>query len=192
MKIGIDISQTTYGTGVGNYVSYLVRTLIEQDKKNSYVLFFSSLRGTLPDELAELPKNYPSVQIKRFIIPPTVLDFLWNVLHIFPIEWFIGDIDVFMTSDWTEPPARKAKKITILYDFIVYKYPEESHNQTSFSFKNFLLKPNIVRVQKRKLAWVKKESQKILCISESTKKDAMEILRIDPSKLSVVYAGVNL
>jgi hypothetical protein len=156
------------------------------------VLFFSSLRGVLPNELAELPKKYSSVQIKRFLIPPTVLDFLWNILHIFPIEWFIGKVDIFITSDWTEPPTKSAQKMTILYDFIVYKYPQESHNQTSFSLKNLLLKPNIVSVQKRKLKWVVKESRKILCISESTKKDAIEILKIDSSKLSVVYAGVNL
>jgi hypothetical protein len=52
--------------------------------------------------------------------------------------------------------------------------------------------PNIVSVQKRKLKWVKKEVQKILCISEATKKDAEELLHIDKSRLAVIYPGVNL
>jgi hypothetical protein len=110
----------------------------------------------------------------------------------FPIEWFIGPVDVFLSSDWTEPPVKQAKKVTILYDFIVYKYPQESHNQTSFNLKNLILMPNIVSVQKRKLKWVKKEVQKILCISEATKKDAEELLHIDKSRLAVIYPGVNL
>ena len=43
MKIGIDISQIAYeGTGVGNFVENLVKQLITVDRKNEYVLFFSS------------------------------------------------------------------------------------------------------------------------------------------------------
>ena len=107
-------------------------------------------------------------------MPSNLLDILWNRLHICPIEWFIGDIDLFITSDWTEPPARKAKKVTILYDLIVYKYPQETDKK-------------IVEVQKRKLGWVKKESEMVLCISEATKKDAMEILGIEEERLKVIY-----
>ncbi len=179
MVIGIDISQLAYpGTGVANYLGSLVQHLIEIDTKNNYVLFFSSLRGKLKTENLKL-KNNPRVKIKTFKIPPTVLDILWNKLHILPIESLIGDVDIFITSDWTEPPAKKAKKVTILYDLIVYKYPKETAKK-------------IVEVQKRKLSWVKKESQRILCISESTKKDAEEILGINKDKLEVIYPGFSL
>lgn len=191
MVIGIDISQTLFGTGVGNYVSYLTKEMISQNKNDSFVLFFSSLRGKIPADLLALQK-YSNITIKQYMFPPFFLDFLWNILHIVPIEWLIGKVDVFLTSDWTEPPTSSAKKLTILYDFIVYRYPEESHNQTAFTLKNFILKPNIVSVQKRKLRWVKKESTKILCISESTKKDAEQILKIGTNRLVVTYPGVNL
>jgi glycosyltransferase involved in cell wall biosynthesis len=192
MIIGIDISQTLFGTGVGNWVSYLTQEVIKQNQNDSFVLFFSSLRGKVPADLEALTKSHKNVQLKTFPFPPTLLDLLWNTLHIVPIEWLIGKVDVFLTSDWTEPPVITAKKVTIIYDFIVYKYPEESHNMTSFNVKNLILKPNIVAVQKRKLQWVKKEVTKILCISESTKKDAEEILKIDPNRLEVIYPGVNL
>jgi hypothetical protein len=176
MVIGIDISQLAYPeTGVANYLQNLVRNLIEIDKENEYVLFFSSLRGKLKTENLKL-KNNPNVIIKTFRFPPTLLDLLWNKLHILPIESLIGDVDIFITSDWTEPPAKKAKKVTILYDLIVYKYPEETASK-------------IVAVQKRKLKWVKKEASKILCISESTARDAEEILGVNKSKLEVIYAG---
>jgi hypothetical protein len=42
------------------------------------------------------------------------------------------------------------------------------------------------------MQWVKKESQRILCISEATKKDAQEILGIDKQKLAVIYPGFSL
>ncbi|EKD86610.1 MAG: group 1 glycosyl transferase [uncultured bacterium] len=187
MKIGIDISQLAYeNTGVANYLKNLVESLTGVDNKNQYILFYSSLRGKLPN----LNIDNPNVYIKKFKIPPTILDLLWNRLHIMPIESFIGDVDIFISSDWTEPPTKRARKATILYDLIVYKYPKESHNQTSFNPFKFIISPNIVAAQKRKLKWVKKESSKILCISEATKKDAIEILGIDEKRLEVISAGI--
>lgn len=176
MRIGIDISQLAFpNTGVAVYLENLLNELFKQDKKNEYILFYSSLRKDLSFET----KSSSNVSIKKFRLPPTILDILWNRLHIIPIENFIGDIDVFLTSDWTEPPAKNAKKTTILYDLIVYKYPQETAGK-------------IVNTQKRKLAWVKKESNKILCISESTKNDAKQILGIPENKLAVINAGIHL
>lgn len=177
MTIGIDISQLAYeNTGVANYLENLVQNLIVSDKTNQYILFFSSLRKDLKLKIKGL-RTYPNVTIKQFRIPPTLLDILWNRLHIVPIENLIGDVDVFITSDWTEPPTKKAKKVTIFYDLVVYKYPKETDKK-------------IVRVQKTKLNWVKKESDMVFCISKSTAKDAKEILGISENKLSVIYPGI--
>lgn len=175
MRIGIDISQLAYqNTGVANYLSNLVEKLVE-DKNNEYVLFFSSLRGKIPTTTLKLVSK--NVQIKRFKMPPSLLNHLWNNLHILPIEWFIGRVDYFITSDWTEPPVVSAKKATILYDLIVYKYPQETA-------------ASIVKTQKKKLKWVKKESSIVFCISKSTAKDAEDILGISNSKLKVLYPGI--
>lgn len=177
MKIGIDISQVAYeNTGVANLLSKLVEHLLKVDKENEYILFFSSLRKKTQNSKLKSQKYNSKVKIREFKFPPLVLDILWNKLHIVPIEWLIGDVDVFITSDWTEPPARRVKKATILYDLIVYKYPGETDKK-------------IVEVQKRKLKWVKKESSLIFCISEATKKDAMEILGIEEERLRVIYPG---
>ncbi len=178
MKIGIDISQLAYPqTGVSNYLKNLVLQVIEQDKQNEYTLFFSSMRGEIDNLFISKLANFTHVRLKKFKYPPMLLDVLWNKLHIFPIEKFIGDVDVFITSDWTEPPVTKAKKMTILYDLIVYKHPEETATK-------------IVATQKRKHTWMRKETDMILCISESTKKDAKEILGIEESKLKVIYPGI--
>lgn len=173
MKIGIDISQTAFEkTGTGVFTKNLVEALLKIDKKNEYVLFFSSLRKEMPD----IKINERTV-VKKFKIPPSVLSFLWNKLHKFPIERFIGDVDVFITSDWTEPPVRKAKKASIIYDLIIYRHPKETHEK-------------IIKTQRMKLKWLKKEDDVIFCISESTKNDVSEILNIDRKKLKVIYPGL--
>lgn len=184
MKIGIDISQLAYtNTGVADYLKNLVDTLLKTDNKNEYILFFSSLRSNFQFSRLAAKRaifNFQSnrnFKIKKFRIPPSLLDLLWNKLHILPIEWLIGDVDIFITSDWTEPPTIRAKKITILYDLIIYKYPNETDRK-------------IVETQKRKLKWVKKESDLIFCISEATKRDAIGILKIPESKLKAIYPGV--
>lgn len=185
VRIGIDVSQVAYeGTGVSQFIVNLVEHLVRIDKNNQYILFFSSLRKQfLISNFKFLNKSLPRRQagqiqnsnfkIKTFKFPPSLLDLLWNRLHILPIEWLIGDVDVFITSDWTEPPTRIAKKATILYDLIVYKYPNETDKK-------------IVETQKRKLRWVKKESKIIFCISEATKRDAMEILGIPENRLRIL------
>ncbi len=177
MRIGIDVSQIVYeGTGVSQWITSLVEQLIKAYSKYEYVLFFSSLRSNFQSSIFNFQSN-SNVQIKKFRFPPSLLDLLWNKLHVLPIEWLIGDVDIFVTSDWTEPPAIRAKKATILYDLIVYKYPQETDRK-------------IVEVQKRKLKWVKKESDLIFCISRATKKDAMEVLGIEEKRLKVIYPGI--
>lgn len=188
MKIGIDISQLAFtNTGVANYLERLVFAMV-QDEKHEFVLFFSSLRRQIPQAILDLTSR-KNVSVKTYKFPPIALHALWNVAHKVPIERFVGNVDLFITSDWSEPPAKKAKKATILYDLIVYKYPEETHDQTEINFSKLRMNSNIVSIQKKKHHWVKKESDIIFCISAATKKDAIEILNINPQKLKVVYPG---
>ena len=59
MKIGIDISQVVYGTGVSNYTRNLLEALLVLDKDNEYITFGGSLRrrGELEALLASFKGN---------------------------------------------------------------------------------------------------------------------------------------
>lgn len=180
MKIGIDISQVVYaGTGVAKYVRKLVTTLVESDKNNQYVLFGSSLRrkDALISFYQSLLCDKKRVTLRLWSMPPTLLDFLWNRIHTFPIEWFIGGVDVFWSSDWTQPPLGKTIGITTIHDVSFLRYPE--------SFP-----ASIRSVQKRRLKHAKMECSIFLCDSKATKQDCIELLGIAESKLDVVYPGI--
>lgn len=94
-----------------------------------------------------------------------------------PVEDLIGKVDIFISSDWTQPPTKNAVKATILYDLIVYKFPAETDRK-------------IIDTQKRRLKWVRKECDLVLCISQATKTDAKNILGIDDKKLRIAYPGI--
>lgn len=177
MKIGIDISQIVYGTGVSTYTENLAKNLLTIDKHNEYILFGFSLR--LYPKLLKFKKDLntaKNVQFKLYPLPPSILTFIWNKLHIFPIEKFIGKVDIFHSSDWTQPPVRSkdTKKITTVHDMVPYLFPASTHQK-------------ILKNQRGRLERVKKEADTILADSEATKEDIIKFLEIPENKIKVVY-----
>lgn len=174
MRVAIDISQAIYGTGVSVYTKELVKNLVNLYPETEFVLFGGSLRRkrellTLAKKLGGLPKIYS--------LAPSFMDFIWNSLHIYPIDNLIGKVDIFHSSDWTEPPSR-VPKITTVHDLVTFKYPQTTTN-------------NIKTAHRKKLAWVIRESKKIIAVSESTKSDLMSILKVPEEKIVVIPEGVE-
>ncbi len=177
MKIGIDISQIAYeGTGVARYVRSMIDSILEFDLENEYTIFFSSLRRSLSKDLETRIKEKHALITSK--LPPTALDLLWNQAHVYPIEKFIGKQDIFISSDWTQAPSA-AKKVTVVHDLVFMRYPETVHKK-------------ILAVQKRRLAYVKKEIDMILADSQATKDDLIKLLHIPESKIEVLYPAVTI
>lgn len=178
MRIGIDISQIVYkGTGVSRFTEGLVKAICEYDKKNEWVFFFSSLRQSLDSSIEKLI-NSKGWKIVKMKLPPAGLSIIWNDLHVLRIETITGKLDWFISSDWTEPPA-KCKKATIVHDLVYLRYPE--------TVDRLILKTQIKRMN-----WVSKESALILADSQATKDDLIELLNLDTKKIVVNYPGIEL
>ena len=166
MKVGLDISQTAFVGGVSSYTKNLAREL-GKVKDLEMIYFYSSLRQRYNGDL----KN-----VKKFPIPPTLLEPLFNVVNL-PIELLIGEVDIFHSSDWTQPNTR-AKKVTTYHDIVPIKYPEWST-------------PEVVKVHQRRLKIVEQRIDKVIAVSEATKKDLLEFTKIPESKVVVIYEGVD-
>lgn len=177
MKIGIDISQIVYGTGISNYTQNLVKALLKIDKSNKYILFGSSLRkrGKLNNFKREL-KGIKNVEFKTYPFPPRLFEFLWNTLHVLPIEKFVGDIDIFHSSDWLQPPtgSESTKTVTTIHDMVVHLFPSTIDSR-------------ILVNQKRRLNQVKKEVDAIIADSFTTKEDIIKFLQIPEEKIYAIY-----
>lgn len=167
IKVGFDISQVAHPGGVGVYTQNLASELLKQtDLDVSF--FYSSLRKPYKGNL----KN-----VKKFKLPPTLFEVLFNKIRNVGIEKFLGPLDIYHSSDWVQPPSM-AKKVTTYHDVIPLKYPEWSH-------------PKIVSVHKKRLELVEKEIDMVIAVSETTKKDLMEMSNIPENKITVIYEGVG-
>lgn len=167
MKVGFDISQIAHGGGVGRYTDYLSQELINSNEID-LVLFYASFRKAYPGRLHN---------VKSFPIPPSFLEPFFNSVRLLRIENLIGDIDIFHSSDWVQPPTN-AKKITTYHDVVPLKFPQWSH-------------PKIIEVHKRRLKLVEKEIDMVIAVSKATKKDLLEVTRIPEEKITVIHEGVS-
>jgi glycosyltransferase involved in cell wall biosynthesis len=164
VKIAIDISQIVYGTGVSTYTENLVKSLLKIDSEDDYTLFAGAFRRR-----GDILQAFPKARV--FLIPPVLADIIWNKLHVLPIEKLIGEIDVFHSSDWAEPPSN-AFKVTTVHDLYPLKFPKMVH-------------PKILEAHKRKLSWVMQESKRIIVPSNSTKVDLTD-LGVDANIIRVI------
>lgn len=167
IRVGMDISQTAYIGGVSTYTQELASQLLSFEDLEM-VFFYSSLRrpysGTLP-------------HVRTSVLPPSVMEVLFNYLRMPSIDLFLDKLDVFHSSDWTQPKSR-AKKVTTYHDLIPVKFPEWSD-------------PKIVRVHQKRLELVSKEVDIIIAVSESTKRDLLELSVVDEDRVVVIYEGVS-
>jgi len=177
MKIGIDVTQVIYGTGVSMYTKNLCQNLLKIDGENEYILFGASLRNYHKlKEFINTIASYPNVKFKIVPIPNSIIQILFNKIRILPIEKFIGNVDIFHSSDWTQPKIKSqtTKKVTTVHDMVPFLFESSVH-------------PKIVSTHKRRLELVKKEIDLILADSKTTKVDLVKFLQIPEEKIKVVY-----
>ncbi len=167
MRVGLDISQLAHHGGVASYTDALAHEL-EKFSEVDLEFFYTSLRKPYRGDL----KN-----VKQFKIPPSIAEWLFNKGRFLPIEKFIGEVDIWHSSDWWQPPT-KAKKITTVHDVIPLKFPEWSVAK-------------IIDVHRRRMEIVEKEIDLVIAVSESTKQDLLQITHIPKQKIVVVPEGVS-
>ncbi len=167
LLVGMDISQIAHRGGVTTYTKNLAEQL-SKIKELEMAFFYSSFRKPYHGHL----KN-----VKKYKLPPTLFEMLFNRWRNVSIEKFLGPLDIFHSSDWTQPPS-KAKKVTTYHDVVPLKYPAWSH-------------PKIIAVHKRRLKIIEKEIDMVIAVSEATKADLMEVSSIPEDKIVVIYEAAT-
>ncbi len=175
-KIGIDISQIIYGTGVSNLTTDLVESVISLDKKNTYVLFGSSLRGYF--KLKKFCSNYPKAKTKIYPFPISIFELIFHKFNI-PIEYFCSGIDVFVCSDWLTPRSKKAKIIVPIYDLTTKIMPDDHTLKT-------------VKVHQLRMERAVKYASFITFLSKSCRDDFFRFFSFDIAKTEIIYPSTKI
>lgn len=174
MKIAIDVGAVPYGRGISRYTTNLVAAL-SKIKNADLRLFGSSWRQK------QLLKDF-SVQtgLERQSVfwpyPPSVMQILWNDWHVASPESELGFPDIFHSWEY-QPPLRNAALVSTIHDLAMLRFPETAH-------------PELLRVHKSSWKRLKQEAKAIIAVSQSTKRDIVELLNIDESRVHVVLESL--
>lgn len=178
MKIGIDVSMLVYqGSGVANYTYNFVKALLRYAPQHEYRLFYSSFRK--PRQFYQLDEfRRLGAKIFNYPLPPRILKLIWNTWHLLPVEWLIGKVDVFHSSDFLRSPLLSGTRgITTLHDLTWKIYPE-FHT------------PEIVESHARKLEKTQQFKDMVIVDSISTQKD-LHMYYPNIKKVKVLYPGID-
>jgi glycosyltransferase involved in cell wall biosynthesis len=122
VRIAFDVSYVQKRrAGIGRHALQLITALLNEDKRNEYVLHGWSWRLD-PETLRTLQKT--NVRLSTAKIPGAVKRWYWNTLRMPAIEQLIGPFDIFHSTDPFVPPTRRSKRLCTVHDIAYKKFPE--------------------------------------------------------------------
>ena len=176
MKIGFDAKRLFHNTtGLGNYSRDLIRILSSFHPENDYILY-----NPKPQNKKLLDIKSSSVkEIKPIHFFSKKLKSLWRT---FGISFLLKkeNIEIYHGLSGEIPffIPKKIKKIVTIHDLIFLRYPE------LYSFWDR-------KIHYYKFKYAAQKSDVIIAISEQTKQDIIKYLKIDATKIEVIYQGCS-
>lgn len=171
MRIGFDAKRYFLNkSGLGNYSRDLVRILEEYYPENTYLKYTPKTLLPPQDESTRLPQGKLS----------TMLSSLWRN------KWIVNDlvrdkVDIFHGLSGEIPKGLHKKGISsvvTIHDLIFLKFPE-------------LYKPIDRYIYNSKFKRATVEADKIVAISEQTKRDLIQYYNLSEGQIEVIYQGCH-
>ncbi len=170
MKIAIDARDILRKqTGIVTYTVNLVKGLAAVDIENDYTIYLDSYRdkGVGESNLVDKPN------FKNRVLPSKGA--VWKQVFL-PVNLALHKPDVFHSPTSTIPAIRPCKMVVTFCDLFHEANPEWLPQK---------VKDRMSRLYK----FAAKKSDKIIAISENTKKDLVKYYGIETDKISVIYPG---
>lgn len=178
MKIGFDAKRAFCNSrGLGNYSRDTIRLLSEQCPEHQFTLFTPKI-----NESIQWSYNHECASIKTpdGVFASKLLSSVWRTWNICED---IKDLklDIYHGLSHELPygiEKTKAKRVVTMHDVIFLKNPELFPLFDRYSFK-------------KKYTHGCKTADKVIAISEETKRDLIEFMHEEESRIEVVYQGCN-
>lgn len=165
-------------TGIEEYTINLLSNMLGLDKNIKFKLFYNGRKKT---ELKYDFLKLPNVELKELEIPNRILDLSFRFLNFPKIDELLGGADVFFSPHiFSSAVSKKCKTVVTFHDLSFASHPE--FYSAGKNYWHFSMNP---KRQARK-------ADKIIAVSKSTKDDLVNLYKINPDKITVIYSGINL
>ncbi len=177
LKIGIDAR--FFGAkdkGFGRYAESLIRNLEKIDSKNQYFIF---LRKDSWEEYQSKNKNFKKV----------LADYKWygwKEQILLPLKLKKYKLDLVHFTHFNVPIFYRGKFIVTIHDLTLRHFPTFKKN-----LKNLIFYPFKNLAYKIVFRYAIENSEKIIAISEYTKKEILKYYKVNPEKIKVIYEGIT-
>lgn len=158
-------------TGVGRSLESLVYAMSERDDV-SVTLLATSLRGTRGVHRYRL-----FARTRALRVPARLVDASWSTSRGLPVEALVGRCDVVHGPNFVLPAAVRAARVVTVHDLGFLRFPS-------------LHDPRRRSIGIHLESWVR-NADRVITVSEFTKKELLQLMDVDPSKIDVVYNGVR-
>jgi glycosyltransferase involved in cell wall biosynthesis len=181
LRIGIDIRPFYEPlTGVGWYLHHLIHEWSRRDDVELLLFGDARITDAGPFLHAELPPNVRLCTfdlrgrpLSRFSRPMTAAAY---------VAWLgISDCDVFFGANYFLPRLHGAiakRRVVTVHDLTYKRHPELLQKETL---------ENLERTMARELML----ADRIVCVSESTRRDLLAFYPIDPSRAVAIHSGLG-
>jgi glycosyltransferase involved in cell wall biosynthesis len=168
LRIAID-ARKLRDYGIGTYVRNLLRHLARIDRTTDYVVLCREADRQLVAELGEnfraVPEASPGYSVREQI---TV-----------PLDLRRERADLFHAPHYVLPPLTPCKSVVTIHDCIHLRFPQYLRNKLGYAYARGSL-------------WVATHrSNRILTVSEASKRDILDYFNVPPEKIAVIYNGID-
>ena len=175
IRIGVDYTAAVrQHAGIGRYARNLIRALAEIDVERQYTLFIAGGHGD--GGLGSWPANF---RVRSIPLSDRWLSILWQRLRLpVPIQLITGQLDLFHSPDFVLPPVGRTPALLTVHDLSFMRVPE-------------CFVPGFGGYLEQAVSRAARRARLILADSESTRRDLIELLGVEPGRLTVLYPGVE-
>lgn len=180
MRVAVDARPAVSAgmTGVGHYTRTMLDLLPGVDPGTTYVAWYLNARRALRPwrwDRTRFPVH-PNLVERWTPFPAQAFERLSLRAEAPRVEWFTR-FDVLFAPNFVPPPTGTSRLVLTVHDLAYRLFPETA--------------PLATRRWLRRLDRALRQAAAVIVPSEATRRDLVDLYRVDPGKVTVVYHGVD-
>ncbi len=172
MRVGLDARDALRReSGISTLTTFLCRALAEIESDDEFWLYLDSYDGQGPSN----PGLVSGQSFHTSVLPGSGQ--MWKQVRL-PLALRRDKIDVFHSMTSTIPLARPCPTVVTVCDLFFEAHPELAPAKTRFKMR-------------RLFSYAARHADRVIAISETTKRDLMRFYGTPEDRISVIYPGLN-